>query len=486
MATMILLDPAPEQQLPVEGWCLLASQAGRYAVGLRVSVEVWNSEVQCIRQVARDYPTTWTDLLGETTRLLNGATDGQPAVEGLVERLNRILLTLLGDVEGALRAAESRTEGERESQATLLVQLAAEAELFHTRDQDAFATYPIGGHRETSSLRGKGFRLWLRQRFHDTYGKTPGSQAVQDALGVLEGKALFKGTEIPVYVRLAEHDGAIYLDLADAQWRAVKITTSGWEVIHDPPVKFRRPRGMLPLPDPQHGGSLDALRDLVNVPDASSWRLIKAFVVQLLNPHGPYVILIVHGEQGSTKSTLCRVLKRLVDPNKADLRAAPREERDLAIAANNSWVVAYDNLTHLPDWLNDALCRLSTGSGFGTRELFSDDDEILFDSMRPVVINGIEELAQRGDLLDRGIVEYMPALAKGKKRQAEKTFWKKFSVAHPALPGAVLDAVSTALRNSDHEEADDAIDLPRMADFAAWVIAACPALGMTSEEFLAA
>jgi hypothetical protein len=390
MAKMIPLDPAPEQQLPVEGWRWIATEAGRYSTGTRVTVQVWNHACQFGAQLANAYPNAWSAFLAETKTLLGPDT---PAGEDLATVLKQHLNMLMGDVEGALRAAESHVEGGHESQATLLVPLAREAELFHTSDREAFATYAVDGHQETAALRSKGFRLWLRQRFLDTYGKTPGSQALQDALEVIEGQAIFGGVELPVYVRLAEHDGDLYLDLADEHWRAVKITSSGWEVINRPPVKFRRPRGMLALPEPKAGGSLESLRDLVNVPDEASWRLVKAFIVQLFNPHGPYTVLILHGEQGSTKTTLCRVIKRLMDPNKADLRSMPRDERDLVIAANNGWVVAFDNLSYLPDWLSDAMCRLSTGSGFGTRELYSDDEEVLFDAMRPVIVNGIEELA---------------------------------------------------------------------------------------------
>ena len=82
------------------------------------------------------------------------------------------------------------------------------------------------------------------------------------------------------------------------------------------------------------------------------------------------------------------------------MRTPPRDDRDLLIAANNSWVISYDNLSGIPPWLSDALCRLATGGGFSTRELYTDSDEVFFDAMRPVILNGIDHMAERADLAD--------------------------------------------------------------------------------------
>src|SRR5262249_9184513 len=151
-------------------------------------------------------------------------------------------------------------------------------------------------------LKVKGFRRWLARLFYEAHDKAPGAQAVQDALGVLEGRALHDGPELPVYVRLAEHQCAIYLDLANDQWQAVQITSAGWQVMAEPPVKFRRPRGMLPLPVPEAGGALTTLRSLVNLAGDADWCLLGSWLLAALHPSGPYPVLVVYGEQGSAKS----------------------------------------------------------------------------------------------------------------------------------------------------------------------------------------
>jgi len=150
------------------------------------------------------------------------------------------------------------------------------------------------------------------------------------------------------------------------------------------------------------------------------------------------------------------------------------------IAATNGWVIGLDNLSRLPDWLSDALCRLATGGGFATRELYTDSEERIFNAQRPIVINGIEELATRGDLLDRSILMYLPSLGES-NRKHERQFWGDFEQAQPRILGALLDIVSAALRELPTTHLKT---LPRMADFALWASAAAGACEWTSEKFL--
>jgi hypothetical protein len=163
---------------------------------------------------------------------------------------------------------------------------------------------------------------------------------------VLRGRARFDGATYQVHTRIAEHEGAIYLDLCDESWRAVYIKPDGWEVVTHSPVKFRRAKGMLELPEPKRGGTVEKLRDFVNV-STDDWPLIVSWLVATFRPDKPFPVLALHGEQGSAKSTTARVLRSLIDPNKADLRSEPREERDLMIAAKNGWLIALDNLSRL-------------------------------------------------------------------------------------------------------------------------------------------
>jgi hypothetical protein len=301
-------------------------------------------------------------------------------------------------------------------------------------------------------------------------------------LGVLTGEAIFHGPERMVCTRLAEYGDRIYLDLGDRGWSAVTITPCGWQVVGCPPVKFRRARGMLALPPPTVGGSIDQLRPFVNVADDGDYRLLLTWLLAALRPHGPYPVLVLSGEQGTAKSTTARVLRMLCDPNAAPLRAAPRDVRDLMIAATNGWLLCFDNLDHVAPWLSNALCRLATGGGFATRRNYTDDGEVVLDATRPILVNGIEEIATRGDLLDRAVILHLPAIAEA-KRQAESVFWEDFRRERPGIFGALLDALARALAILPNVQLPG---LPRMADFVRFGIALEQAVGWPRGAFLGA
>src|SRR5262249_43166793 len=140
----------------------------------------------------------------------------------------------------------------------MLTQIKACDDLFHTATGTAFADIMIEGHRETWPIRSKRFRAWLRRRHYEATGQGASAAEIRSALDLLEAGPQCDGPERAVHIRIAEHAGHIYLDLADERWRAVEITPEGWRVIGVPPVHFRRPAGMLPLPVPEQGASIDA------------------------------------------------------------------------------------------------------------------------------------------------------------------------------------------------------------------------------------
>ena len=369
----------------------------------------------------------------------------------------------------------------KKSQATALVELAGDLALWHTPDMEAFASVSLENRQVNWLLASKEFKRWLNSRYFQEQGKVPGAQAAQDALSVLEGQSLFEGPEHRVSVRLAGHDGKIYLDLTNENWEAVEITKQGWRLVAEPTPQFRRSKGMLAIPAPASGGNMRLLRQFVNVSDGD-WPLVLAWLVAALRDTGPYPVLVLNGEHGSAKSTTERVLRRLIDPNKADLRCEPRDPRDLMIAATNGLVVALDNLSHIPTWLSDALCRLATGGGFSTRTLYENDQETIFVAQRPVILNGINEIVTRGDLLDRSLTITCPVIPETNRR-TEEEFWREFDAVRPFILGALLDAVSHGLAHIN----DTVLNfMPRMADFAVWAVATEPALDIMPGTFMAA
>lgn len=362
--------------------------------------------------------------------------------------------------------------------------------LFHSPEGDVYADidghheFTFGGekmsttHKETYAIERREFRSYLVGAFREKYKRIPTSQSVSDAIVALDDWGCRMSVEQPVFLRVSEildllgnpvDSGPYYIDLGGPKWENIEITADQWRVVNSSEgrVHFYRPRGMYALPVPEGDGDISVLRQFLNVDD-DSWVMIVSWILGALAPRGPYPILVIEGEQGSAKSMTSRLVGSVVDPSKLMLRTLPREERDLMVAARNSWVLAFDNLTRIPDWYADAFCRLSTGGGMSVRKLYEDVDEVTFDYLRPLILNGIEGIATRSDLQDRSLVVILRTIY-DKDRQRERQIVRDFQAALPVILSGFLDACCAALRVWDEIKFDS---LPRMADFAAWVLAA--------------
>ncbi|BBM68219.1 AAA family ATPase [Rhodothermus marinus] len=375
----------------------------------------------------------------------------------------------------------SEKRQERRSAIDRLIEYArADFELFHAPEGTTYLRASDGLCYRLTSAQG---RSLLARAFYAREGKGASSSAISEALPTLEAVARFDGPCHPVSVRVAREGDRIYLDLGDETARAAEIDAEGWRLrpIAELPVRFERPPGTRPLPEPVRGGDWNVLRELLNT-DRAGFILATAWLVGTLAVLPAYPVLVLTGPQGSGKSTACRLLASLIDPRQAPLNAAPRELRDLAIYAQNAYVVVLDNVSSLPVWLSDGLCRLATGSGFRTRRLYTDSDEVVFEAVRPIVANGIPDFVRQADLADRTLPVRLALMPPERRRTAEEVE-AAFREAAPGLLGLLLDAVSTGLRRKGGVEAKQ---LPRMADFAAFVLAAAEALPFTEEEFLEA
>ncbi len=380
----------------------------------------------------------------------------------------------VGELDRALAGSDRKT-----SIADRLVELVSDAKLFCTPDGEAYADVIIAAHRETHAVDSMAFRRYLTALFYEETGSAPNNEAMQTALATVAARAAHDGHVRKVYVRVASADGALFIDLVDDKWRAVEVTADRWRIVESPPVRFRRAAGALPLPEPLRGGSLDALRALINVTDAD-FPLVIAWLEAALGTQGPYPVLAVSGEQGTAKSSFCRTMRGLVDPNAAPLRNLPRDERDLFIGAQNGHVQAFDNVSTLSIWLSDAICRLATGGGYVTRKLYTNGEEYLIDAMRPVILNGITDVADRGDLASRSLVLTLQPIPEDARR-TEEELRVAVDAGLPGIFGALLDAMSEGLQRLPTVVLDG---LPRMADFARWG-AACDPSGRFTAAYAA-
>ncbi len=383
-------------------------------------------------------------------------------------------ITLAKAIAGT-RDAPTNPRGPKQAD-TLVALVIEECELWHDLQGEPHASIK-GPIAASYSLKSTAFRDWLSHKHYKQTEKSPSSNALQEALTTLSGLAKFDGPEHSAWLRIARHHDALYLDLADDQWRCVEITADGWQIIPRPPVRFVRSKAMRPLPSPTPGGSLDELWPLLNVDEQDHPLIYGWLFASLRDESTPFAQLALIGGQGSAKSWNARILRSLIDPNAAPLRTFPKDESDLFIAARSGHVVAMDNLSGngFKDWLSDALCRLLTGGGLSKRAQYTDAEEfVLPDTRRPILATSIDLFINRQDLLDRTFIVRLPSIPPSRRR-TESELQDEFNQVHPRILGALLDGVSAALAEAYRAPPPD---LPRLADAAKWIHGAETSLHM--------
>lgn len=311
-------------------------------------------------------------------------------------------------------------------------------------------------------------------------GKGISSQILQDTLNTIEAIAIFQGETYEVYLRIAEHDGKIYLDLGTPDWKAVEIDATGWRIVLEPPVRCWRPESLLPLPYPVEGGKLDQLKEFINV-DRSSWILLVTFLLFAFMPKQTYPVLVISAHRGSGKTAAAEILKGLIDPGKAPLIKLQGDTHKLAIAAARRLLMVYDNVGHISADQSDDICRMATNFGYSTRTLHTTDEETTFEFARPQIITAIDALVTRDDLADRVLMAQLGEITED-MRLPQSELNDKVEAARPRILGALLTTLSQTLAELPHTNPDK---LPRMADYAKFAIASEKALGLKHGEFMA-
>jgi hypothetical protein len=363
----------------------------------------------------------------------------------------------------------------------LLAQLADSVRTIRAADGRLYAGVPVDGRLDYYRLESDDFRRVLLGHYHEATGTVPREAVIAKVVATLRIRAEMKSDIEPVFLRVARDpfDTAFLVDLGDAARRAVRVSGEGWQIISHAGVPFWRPPGQHALPVPARGGSIDLLRNYVNLFERH-WPLLVGWLTAALRPRGPYPVLVLTGEQGSAKTTVAQVCRRLIDPHAALLRSLPRSERDLMVSAHNNWLLAFDNISKLSDWQSDALCRLSTGGGFAARGLYTDDREMVLSAQRPIILNGIDDFITRADLVDRSIFLSLPRI-RSDERESDEAFWAGFDRDYPALMGALFDAVAGGIR---HWPDVELVTLSRMADLDRWGEAVMRGLGSPHGTFV--
>ena len=382
-------------------------------------------------------------------------------------------------------ASETKKEPARKQRVEELLGLVQDEDLWADPDGRVYVTvHEDCGAMTHLAVGTQDFIDWVMHQAFAEWEWIVRSRTVREYAEHLQAKARVSGEVRTTHVRLAEHEGCLYLDLAGQDSRAVVISPEGYEVIDRPPVQFVRPGGQRPLPEPKESdaGLFELLEELFRLPDEDSYILLGGWLVDLLRLSGPHHVLSLQGPAGAAKTTAAQQLLDLVDPNGTEPGALPRTEEDLIIMARDRIAVAMDNLGTLSARQSDRICRIVTGSSITKRQLYTDAGSTVISATASVILTGIGDILTAPDLLDRSLLLHLERVTETDRRMLT-TVQDRFFTVWPEILGHLLRGAAQAIGTYRDLQLPG---LPRMADSVQWVAAAMPAFGVSPEDYLQA
>ena len=402
---------------------------------------------------------------------------------------------------------KKENEDEKDEEKIDIISLIKEdyVDLFVDQFNKPYIAIKIKEHVEILGLDSQRFKNWLYRLFYENTGEIK-SEEVENTIKVLKSEAEFSENRKTLELRVAklatnenDDDYTFYYDLTNSNWSTVKITPEGWTIENNPPILFRRYANQLPQVTPistsitsspssfltmddKDDTILDKFIDLLNVKDKDNKLLLKCYIISLFIPGISKPILMLHGEQGSAKTTLQELIKMLVDPSIVKTLTFPRDINELVQQLSHNYIAYYDNISVIKEQISNALCRAVTGTGFSKRQLYTDDDDIIYFFLRCIGFNGINLAATKADLLDRGIIIQLERIQKEKRRKIED-IWKDFEILRPHLLEYIFDILVKVLQIKQKGGIKISNGLNRMADFEEYaeIIARC--MGYQEGEF---
>ena len=399
---------------------------------------------------------------------------------------------------------EDTNEEEDDSQpsaAQLLVELASDPqniELFFTNQYGKpYVAVRLGNdrHLEIIPLESSKSKYYLAKLFTENIGgRVPGKDAINNAINSLAAKAVFEGQTISLHLRVAwgspvnrSNSDCIYYDMTDSQRRIIELSAEGWRIISgtesDVPVLFKR-HNQSPQVEPDRNYEpdiFDRFLDLTNVKKEYR-QLIKVYIVSLLIPDIAHAILNIHGPKGAAKSFLLKLIKMLIDPARPVLLSLHKDISQFIQQISHNYLAFYDNVKYISQDLSDEICRCVTGSGSTKRELYTDDEDIVYEYKHCLSLNGINIALTESDALDRGLTIELEEIH-DENRRKEEDLLEEFKAIRPKVLACILDIVVKSM------QIKRTLQLPmltRMADFSEWGEATSRAMGYDKMSFIRA
>jgi hypothetical protein len=361
--------------------------------------------------------------------------------------------------------------------------------LFIDEYNEPHAAIKVSGYLEVLPLKSSRFKYWLSKIVYVNEQEVIDNNVFSNALSILNAEAIFdSGDPVKLNLRVAQPEGYCwYYDLTNKNWEFAKIKSSGWDVSKGE-IIFRRYSNQQAqaYPDRNYEPDIfDRFMKLLNIKtdDRGSILLLKCYIIFLFIPEVQKVVLMLHGSQGTAKSSLQELIKTLVDPSIMKTLTFPRDVNEFLQQLSHNFVVFYDNVSITKPWISDLLCRAVTGSASSKRQLYTDDDDVIRSFKRCVGFNGINLGATKADLLDRGLIIKLEEI-EPKNRLKPSEIWKQFEELRPQLLGYIFDILVKVTHWKNNGFVLNLDGLLRMSEFAEYGEMILRAIGYNENEFI--
>ncbi|MEF9983455.1 MAG: hypothetical protein RR710_02815 [Oscillospiraceae bacterium] len=340
-----------------------------------------------------------------------------------------------------------------------------------------YVRYFNKGHYELHNMKSQEFKAYL----NNIYGELSNEDKVPNMnqqLENLKADAIQNNKFSNIYTRIEGDIHEIHYFLSDEKWQSLKITEKGWDILSDKEMYFKKSPNSTAQVCPSTNGNIDLLREYVNL-DNDSYLMFLCYLVHCLIPIKSHFAAIISSEKGSGKTTISKLIRKIIDPVKVTTTICPKSEKELANHLINNKIISFDNTKPLSDEFSDMLCSAITGSGISLRTLYTTSDEKIFTVQSILLLNGIDIIPSQSDLIDRAILFELLPLNNG-NRKSDESLWQSFEEDLPSILGGIFDLVSLTLKELPYVKINKQ---HRMLASYQVMIATAIAIGKTQNEF---
>jgi hypothetical protein len=446
---------------------------------------LWSGGVEFLRNAYSEFPGEWNARLNLTAfsaSLLGWTEDEFTAAfkKAAPDPDDRADLSVIRSAMAAAstKAPLGESSSKRKTSAVALAVVEPSLRLLQSQTGKAYAQITDGSAPPycvpVENNDGLLTDFVIRQ-FYRKYRQPLGSSALDEVIQTLKARAKHEAKKEPLHLRTGKLGNRVFVYTARPEAFCIEVIENdtadpfaeSFKLHATAPINFLASDDLLPSPalevfvDFSIRECFGLLFDLLGIHDEQSRLLIATWMVSAMIPEqGSYAVLVLQGEQGSGKTTLAEFIQAVLDPRGSGLAALPKEERDLFIHANDSYICCFDNTGQIKPEISDALCKLATGASYCSRALYFDSKRLILRACRPILFNGINGTPERPDLLDRAIVIEMPHL---RKKASKSTLRERFSEVESDVFVGVIRALAICLPKLRERSEPSEF---RMADFA--------------------